>query len=343
MRVLLQARISPQSLVLDAVEHSRTDALELLLQCKADVMTDTTHVLHSAFSTICTRTLDVLLSAKAAVNAEFCGQTALRVAVQADHVPLIRQLIQAKAHVDADAFTRNPQEGTPLICAVRRGFVRAARLLLCAKADTQRTSKFCTPLFIATSLSNVRMMRVLLDAKANVDDGGISDGGSSGFFLGPTPHPDPDFDLGAGPCGRKRPLLAESANLAAVRTLVKAKADVNRTGGVCYPYPPAHTAILRDNLPMLDLLLAHGARTDVCIQPFGWNLLHTAVWMDSKRIVRRLVGLCPALLCGRTTSCWQGLQVGAGLLPVDLARRKDPSCRMRDLLVTAYAPGICSD
>ena len=79
---------------------------------------------------------------------------------------------------------------------------------------------------------------------------------------------------------------ASSGDLYQVRALLTRHADVNRPSGDTAT--PLIRASLRGHLPVVDVLLAHGANPDVADE-CGRTALHYAAGCDQSTIVRRLV------------------------------------------------------
>ncbi|MEA3212139.1 MAG: hypothetical protein QOE70_5196 [Chthoniobacter sp.] len=252
------------------------------------------------------QTVTVLLAAGAEVNAlDRERSTPLHHAAMSPRPDLARALLDAGAKIDA----RNQTGLTPLHNAALFGGRETLEFLLDRGADPEGRALLTgvPPLLMAVTRGDPAIVRVLLDHRADVN------------ALGPE-----------GETALCRAAILGSGDL--VRLLIERGANVNARFSPTNR-TPAHVAAARGFVPLLNLLLAHGADPEAKDRA-GFTPLHDAAEHGRTLAVRALLnaGAPPDAvnLAGRT-ALWQAasqdqsetvaylLQHGAdaGLAPAD--------------------------
>ncbi len=276
-----------------AAEIGAADVLEVLLKAGADVESPNGEGQTALMAVARTGRVDaarVLLEHRANPNVRerWGGQTALMWAAAQSHPAMIRLLLERGAEVNARATTRDWQrrvtaEGrpkdmnrggfTPLLYAAREGCVDCAAELLKRKADINLADPDgVTPLTL--SLLNIHwdFARFLLERGADVN---LWD------FYGETPLY-AAVDMNTLPKGRRveLPALDETTGLEVIQMLLERGANPNAQLKLRIPHrhvpydrytepmlnigvTPLLRAVKAGDIPVVKLLLAHGALADL--------------------------------------------------------------------------------
>jgi ankyrin repeat protein len=222
-------------------------------------------------------TVNLLIRAGADVNAvNELGATPLYLAAENGSAAIVERLLTAGARAD----TALPSGETPLMTAARAGSVGAVKALIARKADVNAVERTegQTALMWAVAEQHPDVAKVLIDAGADV-------------HARSKPRTLPTLPLGVVTEGGYTPLLfaARSGDLASAKLLLAAGANVNDapplgTSGLVVAafsghtelakflmdqgadpnaagagYTALHAAIVRDDRPLVQALLAHGA------------------------------------------------------------------------------------
>jgi ankyrin repeat protein len=156
------------------------------------------------------------------------GTPPLLKAVQAGNLPAMMLLAEAGADPNVQKFGF-----TPLVSAIQHKHRPMVEYLIAHGADVNLPSGHsCSPIGYAAASADLELVRLLLDAGADPDEQQI---GETPLTLA-VMHHHPEMVL----------LLLERG----------ANPDRKGQGAAYYPI---HRAILNDNMPILELLLAHGA------------------------------------------------------------------------------------
>lgn len=253
------------------------------------------------------------------------GLTALHCAAAIGNIEMISLLLKEKCVVDAQ--TADLQ--SPLHKAVGNSHEDAVRLLLDNGADVNLLSNVGPPIFYAAANGNDSLIQLLIDKGANVSAtdnfGGTAlnaaiDGvrfESTVRFL---------LDKGVSPNGksRKGPVLLRSADDANISLLLLSRgADPNITDG--NGSAALHAAVQRNNMEMIEALLAAGARVDIVSKLYG-TPLHQAAGSGNVAIAE--------LLLKRGTDV-NALDCCNGITPlhVAVAKTNEQSLSMTSLLL----------
>ena len=254
-----------------AVKAGNQDTVRAILRDGSDVdaaQPDGTTALHWATYQGDLDTVDLLLSAGAQADAVNRYEvTPLSMAAAAGAGAIVERLLEA----GADAARTVPGGETPLMSVARAGGVRAAEALIAAGADVsaREETRGQTALMWAAAEGHAAVIRTLVAAGADVD----------AMSRGPK---DADVSGGTGTYRRRveridalTPFLfaVRSGHLDAVKTLLAAGADVNRTapdGTSALVFAPANA-----HWEMGALLLDMGADPNAAEQ--GWSPLHQVI------------------------------------------------------------------
>ena len=231
-----------------AVGHDSLEMTKLLLAAKADpnLFADNEKPpLLLATQRKNVPIVEELLEAKADVNVEFEGSSAMSIAMEHKDFDVIKILVSAKANVDFRAKDRDDDWVTPLILAVKRRNAEVVDLLIKAHASVDiRAPNGVFPLSLAADSKNLDCLKLLIAAKARLD---ACDG--YGYTA-----------LSAA---------VSKNNIAAVQELLRAGADVNQR------YFSSNIALSSARTPeMVDALVAARAdinnRDDSGLTPLIW-------------------------------------------------------------------------
>jgi len=236
-------------------------------------------------------------------------QTALMVAVHANHPPAVVELIQA----GADSTLLDPKGRTALGIAADLGMLEMTRTILSCGIKPDLTDKPVSPLVRASRGGHLEIVHLLLEAGA--DPNRISAYGNSSALTD----------------------AIEKNHIEVVHTLVEAGANVNTP--VEDECTAIHYAISTGNLDLIRFLLKAGA--DVNARDWwGGNALHVAANSGSAEIVRLMIeagaevnvplkrdGLTPLMIAAPHPACLE-LLLGAG---ADVAARNKKKQTVLDL------------
>ena len=239
-----------------------------------------------------TEVAKALLSAGARANAASAGgETLLMIAVRAGAADIVDALLARGADVNAKEPSH---QQTALMWAVSRGHDRIVQRLIAAGADVNARSRIrrrtvqlntrygdqnsvrgvteidlggFTPLLFAARSGTVESARQLLGAGANVND--KAPAGTSALVV-----------------------AAHSGNGAVGAVLVERGADVNSADA---GYTALHAAILRGDLPLVRVLLAHRADPNVPLAKGTPSRYYSKDWAFNEN----LVGATPLWLAAR--------------------------------------------
>jgi ankyrin repeat protein len=186
---------------------------------------------------------------------EDTGDTPLRSASAAGHLPIVRLLLRAGADPNlAGNWKADPPYTTPLEMAACRGRLDVARLLIRSGADINLKGYF-TPLKAAASCGQPKLVRFLLLHGAQVERG--------------TLH-----------------LAVRSGQLPAVLALIKAGADLNARNSD--GQTPLHFSAWKDSGRIAEALIAAGAKVDVKTRYTKETPLHVAAQRGKTQVVEAL-------------------------------------------------------
>ncbi len=110
--------------------------------------------------------LRALLQAGADPNVVAGSETPLMRAVRSGHEEAVRELVRAKASVDA----ANELGSTPLLVATAAGDLAMVQDLLQAGADPNAPGAFATPLMLAAAHASLPLVRLLLRSRAAINE-----------------------------------------------------------------------------------------------------------------------------------------------------------------------------
>jgi len=245
-----------------AAENGHKAMVELLLARGADV--NAFRSLYQAVSKGFNEVAEVLLANRADVNlAGVNGESPLDAAARTGNTELVQSLIRHGADVNA----KDVNGETPLAFAATANQTNAAKLLLAAQADVEAKDKGAeTPLHKAASAGNTEMVSLLLDSGASVDATNVND---------------------------TTPLLLAVAggHVDATRVLLEHKADPNHIGLVrsvaSDRQPPVIMAIFIRNNEILKLLLDAGANPEGNLS--SYSPLSTAIGKNNVDAVQLLL------------------------------------------------------
>lgn len=187
--------------------------------------------------------------------------TALQLACEAGHEPIVNALLKAKANVNAGAEI--PRTVTALQWASRRGYATIVRRLLHAGADVNARGIDGTALQLASWKGYEVVVRILLDANADVAAGAMSPYGTITGNEEDVKWPsmincwEPGYRQAAGVTPLQ--LAVIFGKEAVARLLLDAGADIDAHGIGC-PRSPLWLALPREN--MARMLLERGANVD---------------------------------------------------------------------------------
>ena len=148
--------------VFTALRYDSADALLTLVEAKASIIGTGDNSRYIVIAAIhgATKCLQVLILAKAVVTSEDCfGQTPLCEAAARGWVDTVQVLVQAKADIDA-----RHNGYTPVLKASAYGHVIVLQLLIRAKADATRCTAYsnASPLLLAAAGGHAAVVRCLL-------------------------------------------------------------------------------------------------------------------------------------------------------------------------------------
>lgn len=253
-----------------AVDSGHASLVRLLLDAGADVDRPNTRgitPLYAAARSGRLLVIDTLLDAGASTSA-ICqgdGRSPLHGAAHSGETEAAARLLEVKA----DVTQRSSSGATPLHIACSRGRVEVVRLLLDASAPIDAScvdSRGCTPLHIAVECRHVEVARILVLAGADVNAGATSQLGpplvlacmAKARKLRAPACARTSTQHGSAPVsGRSGAEVDASAQLshrAEVSSCKESQADVNSGDNA---------------LEVVQLLLSHGAETDLAVEGTG--------------------------------------------------------------------------
>ena len=170
-----------------------------------------------------TNLIEILLRSVDVESKDTSGRTPLSWAAQRGHATVVKQLLEAKANVEAKSGA-----GTPLSYAAGRGHEAVVKQLLEARAEVDPKDAWDqTPLLLAAAGGHEAVVKMLLEANADVDSKDVHD---------------------------RTPLLwaAERGHAAVVEQLLEAKANVEAKDGgrtsLSYAAQRGHEAVVKQLL-----------------------------------------------------------------------------------------------
>ncbi len=179
---------------------------------------------------------------KEATSTPSIGSEALYTAIEKGDVEMVRLLVEAGADVNAaEGFGGN----TPLHEAVEKGDVEIVKILVAAGADVEAKGYFDrTPLTLATEEGATEIMQILLGSGPDADTSASGE----------------DKEAASTPSIGSEALYTaiEKGDVAMVRLLVEAGADVNAAAGFG-GNTPLHEAVEQGDVEIVKILVAAGA------------------------------------------------------------------------------------
>ena len=254
------------------------------------------------------------------VRAVPSGETPLHIAAKRDKTEMARLLLAHRKRVDPNAISNQCEEEgyTPLLTAARYGSTGVMRMLLDnSRVDVSARNSDCghSALHQATLNNNVEIVTMLLsdprfdiNAVSNVRDtplivGAVHDAFEAVSLLLADSRVDvcrTDID---GLSALHFALSSKSASRTAALLLADPRVDVNQAAGAVR-WSPLHKTASTNNVPAVELLLAHAHINPNARDSLYRTPLHVAAMKGSDAVVR-------ALLCDRrvdvNAKCNQGL------------------------------------
>jgi ankyrin repeat protein len=283
-----------------AAAYGLERAVHILLECGAEVNKSGQLVgspIQAAALFGHTEIVSILVRAGAEINrvpAHF--PSPLYAAAQLNDVELVRLLIDRGAEVNSQF----PRYGAPIHVAAERGHQETIQVLLDAGADVnQPGGDYGSALGIASFNGHADVVRVLLKAGADINMPCILK--NSGRYGSDVKYFQTQLIFRGNRFIKNLPVMKlvtpkiGYATLAAVqyghhdivRILLDAGADVNLVGGY-FNQSALYTACLICSVPLIQILLDHGANADQEGGPYG-SALQLASSMGATAIVRMLV------------------------------------------------------
>src|SRR5579863_572800 len=273
---LLHAAPAPE--VANAVANNNRDAVQALLQSKADVnapQADGTTALHWAARWDDLETADLLIRAGAdPKTANQDGATPMFLAAQNGNAAMIEKLLKAGADPNAPVLSHGE---TALMLAARSGSVAAVKVLLDrgAKPDARDTLRGTTPAMWAAEEGHTSVLQLLAQrgGDLNAQSAILTPPRRRGLGLAPAGSD----NTGAPRTGGLTPLLfaIRQGEMDCVKYLLTAAhADVNRTS--VDGSSPLLVAVQNGFYDLASYLLDHGANSNLANDK-GWTPLYLAV------------------------------------------------------------------